>query len=168
MTQFGYGRRTCQGQTVTEADHIAAIGAIAWLFNIERQQKEPLVQRIIMSEKASISEKELMTGLSEHSSDDEDDVSSRLRGTFPLCLLEKIRQKAIQCTKERRQLEDRQREKEEDPTLNFTTLLIAKPVPFKFHLKIRNEERALMIQSLYADQKAKGEFVDARSYCKSR
>jgi hypothetical protein len=165
MSQFGYGRRTCQGQAVTEADHIVAIGAIAWLFNIERQSKEPLIQRIMLSEKTSDFEEESVTGLSYHSSDDEDDVTPVIGRPFIRSILESIQQKAIQRIKVHRQREHRQVEKEEDPMLNFTTLLIAKPIPFKFNLKIRDEARAEMIQGLYADQKAKGEFVDAKKYC---
>jgi hypothetical protein len=165
MTQFGYGRRTCQGQTVTEADHIAAIGAMAWLFNIEKQPREPLIQRMMLSEKTSVFEEESVTGLSDHYSDDEDDASRVIGRPFKLSFLGSIRQKAIQRIKARRQREHRQLEKEEDPTLDFTTLLIAKPIPFRFNLKIRDEARAEMIQGLYADQKAKGEFVDAKTYC---
>src|ERR1700753_1771384 len=42
MTQFGYGRRTCQGQTVTEADLLVGIGSIAWLFNISKNAQSPV------------------------------------------------------------------------------------------------------------------------------
>ncbi|KAL9089473.1 MAG: hypothetical protein Q9159_002513 [Coniocarpon cinnabarinum] len=35
-SQFGYGRRTCQGQEVTEADLFCGIGAIAWGFDIRK------------------------------------------------------------------------------------------------------------------------------------
>ncbi|KAI9664109.1 MAG: hypothetical protein M1821_007600 [Bathelium mastoideum] len=36
-TQFGYGRRVCQGQEVTEADMFVGVGAMAWLFNISKE-----------------------------------------------------------------------------------------------------------------------------------
>lgn len=35
-SQFGYGRRTCQGQEVTEADLFCGIGAMAWGFDISK------------------------------------------------------------------------------------------------------------------------------------
>lgn len=35
-SQFGYGRRTCQGQEVTEADLFCGLGALAWGFNIRK------------------------------------------------------------------------------------------------------------------------------------
>ena len=35
-SQFGYGRRTCQGQEVTEADLFCGIGAMAWGFDIRK------------------------------------------------------------------------------------------------------------------------------------
>ena len=35
-SQFGYGRRTCQGQEVTEADLFCGVGAMAWGFNISK------------------------------------------------------------------------------------------------------------------------------------
>jgi len=40
-SQFGYGRRTCQGQTVTEADLLVGIGSIAWMFDMKKQQSVP-------------------------------------------------------------------------------------------------------------------------------
>ncbi|KAF2838015.1 cytochrome P450 [Patellaria atrata CBS 101060] len=36
-TQFGYGKRTCQGQTVTEADLLVSIGSLAWLFSFAKK-----------------------------------------------------------------------------------------------------------------------------------
>lgn len=35
-SQFGYGRRTCQGQEVTEADLFCGLGALAWGFDIRK------------------------------------------------------------------------------------------------------------------------------------
>ena len=39
-SQFGYGRRVCQGQEVTEADMFVGIGSMAWLFNISKDVPE--------------------------------------------------------------------------------------------------------------------------------
>ncbi|KAF1991979.1 cytochrome P450 [Aulographum hederae CBS 113979] len=98
-SQFGYGRRTCQGQTVTEADLLVGIGSMAWLFSMRREQDysdsparpssptspmsvssfdsapSPLEtekvesRRLWPNEKASISVEELNAGLSVHSDD---------------------------------------------------------------------------------------------------
>ena len=34
-SQFGYGKRTCQGTAVTEADLFVGIGSLAWLFDMQ-------------------------------------------------------------------------------------------------------------------------------------
>ena len=51
-----------------------------------------------------------------------------------------------------------------DPTLDFTTLLIAKPVPFKFNLKVRDQARALHVRQLFGEGLNKGEYKDSRGY----
>lgn len=173
MTQFGYGRRTCQGQTVTEADLVAGIGAIAWCFNIskaptktEAMDQEAALRKIMMNEKATISEEELVTGLSEHSSDIDSDIGSDdgipLGAAFPPeapfefdPLVEKEEQSQPEVFKNR----------EEDPTLQFSTLLIAKPLPFSFSLTLRDQQRAKFVYDLFAKKRSKGEFGDAKEYC---
>lgn len=37
-TQFGFGRRVCQGQEVAEVDMFVGIGAMAWAFNIGKKR----------------------------------------------------------------------------------------------------------------------------------
>jgi hypothetical protein len=166
MSQFGYGRRTCQGQTVTEADHIAGIGAIAWLFNIEKLHQEPESRKIMLNEKASISEEELVTGLSEHASEDEEDNTPRTPiGAFPLPLIEEIREEAVRRIRRLRD-QDEQKARDEDPTLIFSTLLIAKPLPFKFSLKPRDEKRVELVRRMFEEKQAQGEYVDSKEYCK--
>lgn len=39
-TQFGYGRRLCQGQTVADEDLLIGIGSIAWLFDLSKHSDE--------------------------------------------------------------------------------------------------------------------------------
>lgn len=166
MSQFGYGRRVCQGMTVTEADLIAGIGSIAWLFNIS---KEPKTRKIMMNEKASISMEELVTGLSDHSSSDgeydeeEKDIPAVI-GAFPPQTVEERRE---QFWKEQRDLEEKRAEKkkeEEDPTLMFSTLLIAKPLPFNFELTVRDEARRAIVESQFREKLAEGEFAPPRQY----
>jgi hypothetical protein len=54
----------------------------------------------------------------------------------------------------------------DDPTMDFTTLLIAKPRPFKFELSIRNQDRAEQVARRWTEQKMDGEFEDPRVYWK--
>lgn len=175
MSQFGYGRRTCQGMTVTEADLIAGIGSIAWLFDISQQSPEEKrhkrARSIMMNLKATISNEELVTGMSEHSDDGDDhdhsDESGEgfegLRiGAFPA----PTAAERMEEFNEARRREEERRLKEEavDPTLRFSKLLIAKPTPFKFHLGVRSEKRAELVHELFAEKVAQGEFPESRMY----
>jgi len=166
MSQFGYGRRTCQGQTVTEADLIAGIGSIAWLFNISKEPRQEKARKIMMNEKASISMEELVTGLSDHSSDggsDEDEIPLVI-GAFPPLTAEERREQFWKQQQEMQKSREKQDQMEEDPTLNFSTLLIAKPLPFKFELTVRNDERRELVEALFSEKKAEGEFVESKQY----
>jgi hypothetical protein len=167
MSQFGYGRRTCQGMTVTEADLIAGIGSIAWLFNISKEPRKEKVRRIMMNQKASISMEELVTGLSEHSSsdgdydEDENDIPTVV-GAFPPPTAEERKEEFWRAQKE---IEEKQKSREEeDPTLLFTKLLIAKPLPFKFELSVRDEKRAEHVENLFREKVSTGEFIPPRKY----
>jgi len=167
MTQFGYGHRTCMGQTVTEADLIAGIGSVAWAFDISKEPNSRAVRhrKIMSNAKASISSEELITGMSEHSSDDEDGIPRTPIGAFPPTHPEEIKEEHVKKV-EKERIAKRQAELEADPTLDFSILLIAKPSPFKFCMTVRDEKKAEIIRDLYRDQKAKGEFVPAMNYCK--
>jgi hypothetical protein len=167
MSQFGYGRRTCLGQTVTESDLIAGIGSIAWLFNISKESRKEKVRKLMINEKASISMEELVTGLSDHSSsdggydDDEDDIPTVI-GAFPQQTAEERKEEFWRAQKE---IEERQKSKEEeDPTLCFSKLLIAKPLPFKFELSVRNEKRAEHVETLFREKVSAGEFIAPQQY----
>jgi len=167
MSQFGYGRRTCQGQTVTEADLVAGIGSIAWLFDIEKEApKTPAsyhtrARSIMMNTKATISCEELVTGMSEHSSEDDelDDIIYPTIGAFPAPTAE---ERMEQYEYERKLKEER--EAKQDPTLQFSKLLIAKPVPFQFHMSVRDEKRAELVRELFEEKMSEGEFPDSRRY----
>ncbi|KAK4508312.1 hypothetical protein PRZ48_002050 [Zasmidium cellare] len=56
---------------------------------------------------------------------------------------------------------------ETDPTMNFSTLLIAKPMPFKFKLSIRNQARAEMVAKQWIDKRLEGEYQDSKVYWKN-
>jgi hypothetical protein len=53
-----------------------------------------------------------------------------------------------------------------NPTMDFSTLLIAKPKPFKFNLKIRDQGKADRIARKWMELKMDGEFEDSRVYWK--
>lgn len=55
-------------------------------------------------------------------------------------------------------------EHEGDPTMDFSPLFIAKPMPFKFDLTVRSQVRAKIINREYADQMAQGELPEPRSF----
>jgi hypothetical protein len=51
-----------------------------------------------------------------------------------------------------------------DPTLEYSSLLIAKPLPFKFNMKIRNKKKAEYIAREWMFYKMDGEFEDSKCY----
>ncbi|KAK0799589.1 hypothetical protein LTR75_009189 [Friedmanniomyces endolithicus] len=52
----------------------------------------------------------------------------------------------------------------DDPTMNFSTLLIAKPLPFDFKLCIRNKARAELVARKWVELKMQGEFEASRVF----
>ncbi|KAH7126913.1 cytochrome P450 [Dendryphion nanum] len=172
-TQFGYGRRVCQGQTVADEDMFIGIGSIAWLFNIQRiTQKDGVsasevdavadpekveVHSIGMNEKASVSSEELNTGLETSEVTMEDVILSKFSypGSFPA---------VTEDEKEMNKPKVQDKRSVIDPTLDFSTLLIAKPLPFKFNLSPRNNERALKVRELYGEGVQNGDYKDSRAY----
>lgn len=170
-TQFGYGRRLCQGQTVADEDLLIGIGSIAWLFDIAQRPEDATVlvsepevvadpesienNSIGINEKASISSEELNTGVDEPKSPTmEDMILSKYNypGSFPT----------------RVEKEDKTPEKPKksiiDPTLDFTTLLIAKPLPFKFQLQPRDSERVAKVRALFNEGVEKGDYKPSREF----
>jgi hypothetical protein len=171
ITQYGYGHRTCQGQGVAEADMIVAIGALAWLFDMKQTNSK---SKIAVNEKTSLSEEELVTGLESNNftQQEDEDIDSDVEDDAPptssslVDRIERIRRSAINKIKQNWKRKDAEARNEHDETLNFSTLLIAKPLPFNFQLQIRNPHRAALIEELYQKQKDLGEFADSRNYCK--
>ncbi|QDS71065.1 hypothetical protein FKW77_008760 [Venturia effusa] len=169
MSQFGYGRRTCQGMTVTEADLIAGIGSMAWLFDISKTPRQEnhhqSCRNIMMNVKATISNEELVTGMSEPSDgreEVEEDIGGLNIGAFPApTAAERIEASE---EKRRRDAECKAEEDAKDPTLRFSKLLIAKPLPFQFHMSVRSEKRAELVYKLFEEKVAQGEFPESRTY----
>ncbi|KAH4945452.1 hypothetical protein HBI24_106690 [Parastagonospora nodorum] len=155
-TQFGYGRRTCQGQTVTDEDLLIGIGSIAWMFNISQKPDDVSApdwtqpskfDGIGLNEKASISNEEFNTGVS-------------------------ISEGATTKTMTAKKTEPAYKplewgditQKPSDPTLDYSILLIAKPIPFKFSLRPRDAERTNKIRGLFKQGVERGEYTESREY----
>ncbi|KAF2021900.1 cytochrome P450 2E1 [Aaosphaeria arxii CBS 175.79] len=162
-TQFGYGRRLCQGQTVADEDLLIGIGSIAWLFNLQRNPDEitnsdattPQVvsdpekieaDTLGMNKKASISTEELSAGIESKKPTMEDEILSKY--SYP----------GSDPTK------PQSNQHLADATLDFTTLLIAKPLPFKFQLKPRDEERVKKVKAWFEEGSQRGDYRQTREY----
>jgi hypothetical protein len=168
-SQFGYGRRVCQGQTVADEDMLIGIGSIAWLFNIERTSESSSIppttklaksdSGIGMNEKASISNEELNTGI-----DQEPTMEEKIfaKFTYPGCESAK-KEKPAEPTYKPLEWGD-VTQKPEDPTLDYSILLIAKPIPFKFELKPRDMARADRVRGLFREGVESGDFPGSREY----
>lgn len=160
-TQFGYGRRTCQGQTVTDEDLLIGIGSIAWMFDISKKVEAPSTDApnpatIGLNEKASISNEELNTGVSQQPTMEEKILSKySYPGSTP--------PKPIEPPYKPMEWGDITK-KPSDPTLDFSILLIAKPIPFKFSLQPRSTQRAEKIRALFQEGVENGEYTASREY----
>lgn len=148
-TQAGYGRRLCQGSQVADEDMFIGIGSLAWLFNIS---KEDAKRNVMLNEKASISQEELNTGVDAEQSDAESDTSSNAPGAFPPYDPTEAKEK------------EKPKKEELDPTLDYSILLIAKPLPFKFDLKIRKPERAEIVRKLFEEANEQGLYEKSKNY----
>src|ERR1700722_16919666 len=109
-TQFGYGRRLCQGQTVADEDLLIGIGSIAWLFDLSKHSDEAddesctdsgygsqsendeiseKESSVHLNKKATISYEELNTGIEITASSNDDQPSSLTHpGAWPVDPLE--------------------------------------------------------------------------------
>lgn len=158
-SQFGYGRRLCQGQTVADEDLFIGIGSIAWLFNIsKRSGDKPRVPKkpqhlTGINKKRTISNEELNAGLSTTDLLSEKKITLELaRPTRPFPPGYKPKEWGHPS------------QKPADPTLDYSILLIAKPIPFQFDLKPRDAQRASKARHLFAEGLEKGHYSKPREY----
>lgn len=265
-SQFGYGRRTCQGMAVTEADLFVGIGACAWLFSIHpedesnpagessanassfsRTSRRDSHESVSSSRCPSAEHRDLgPPSIAHHANDSAISISmdnaslndahipvtegmdclaptKQLEGApsgFTMLAndsaislsgdLERPKRRDTQekrvcsfcsstdsrealhddqcaqttepraenlvvdipgawksCAEERGQSIAERRPKvayDSDPTMNFSTLLIAKPMPFKFQLRVRDQARAMVVTQKYVEHMIDGEFEDSRVY----
>jgi hypothetical protein len=120
------------------------IGSIAWLFNISKQQQPPA------KPKPTIPKKPVhLTGISRKRTISNEELNAGLTTTDPLS--EKpspeLERPARPFPPAHKPLEwGDVTQKPADPTLDYSILLIAKPLPFKFDMAPRDEERACRIR----------------------
>jgi hypothetical protein len=136
------------------------------MFNISKQHGSAAAtvssRSIGMNEKASISQEELDTGVEEPRSRSMGD--GLLSGyTYPGAFAsnrDERREKALKKTTEFSKFDPANI----DPTLDFSTLLIAKPLPFKFELQPRDGERVERVRRLFQEGCEKGEYKESREF----
>ncbi|GAB7358401.1 hypothetical protein MBLNU230_g2470t1 [Neophaeotheca triangularis] len=199
-SQFGYGRRTCQGMGVTEADLFVGIGSVAWLFSIHKEGEntpemrqapvQPVNKYTAEVEKQTSHvttaqgiptppseeslEKRLNSKLTMHRNDSAISMSeNQRRSASPPSDASSKRTSTISSTTSAPSSSPATSpstplsgKPEDDPTLDFSALLIAKPKPFKFDMRIRNQDRADKVARQWLDLKMEGEFEDSRCYWK--
>lgn len=228
-SQFGYGRRTCQGMGVTEADLFVGIGNMAWMFSMhaetedveheaeadEAHTKHLAEQKSLQTRRATsrphtppneeLIAQELLQKGNANSTHHKNDSGISLPGEFPETyvapensvqgkpsklagrsglpsvnsMFEGLPSPAETTASFESELEKHamkaahnpsaKAEKSTtttDPTMDFSTLLIAKPKPFKFNLKIRDQDKADRIARRWMELKMDGEFEDSRVYWK--
>ena len=171
-TQFGYGRRVCTGQAVADEDLLIGIGSIAWLFDIKKTSTDPIIPAPMratrkdsvysLNEKASISNEELNAGISSDDSSIEDKIlaKSTYPGSSAASTPPPKKSKPAYQPMEWGDIT----QKPEDPTLDYSILLIAKPIPFELDLKPRDTVRANKIRNLFRDGVENGDFPDTQEY----
>lgn len=256
-SQFGYGRRTCQGMGVVDADLFVGLGSVAWLFSIHAEPEAVVTKttsietsildyrRNVPSQLSDASSRSSSNG--SFSSDDDQvealrqnmrdplmsldndsaicisgdkgdqdeafaplstpadtaqdaqDYASKSELCGPLQIVEDVAatlqqfselpatSKTTEHTPEpfykipgsydfpeqvaSPHTSTKQSKGtlsyENDPTMNFSTLLIAKPMPFKFQLRIRSRDRAEYVAQQWIKKELEGEFQDSKVYWKN-
>lgn len=256
-SQFGYGRRVCQGQGVVDADLFVGLGSVAWLFSIHAESGTPVNETTaiaaavqdymshVVGQSSDTSSQASSTG--SFSSDDDllkserqrlhhpmmtlfndsaisipgefpkddkeesfdsvlswTDSSSETSGTTEPCeavsatsstllgrqeflhnlpVIAEVSEEAAETVYDVQTTYDcppqdpvmeapiesakSSASYENDPTMNFSTLLIAKPMPFKFQLRIRNQDRAEYVARQWIKKEMEGEFQEAKVYWKN-
>ncbi|KAF2856684.1 cytochrome P450 2E1 [Plenodomus tracheiphilus IPT5] len=179
-TQFGYGRRTCQGQTVSDEDLLIGIGSIAWLFNIERTSDDTSIVGAttptpipIINEKPSIANKDLSASTTPSNLPTmEQKILSKYdypgSGHAGSPFVEPSSTKPTSSAAPPPPYKPMEwgdiTQKPADPTLDYSILLIAKPIPFRFQLMPRDTQRATQVRALFEEGVQKGDFTANREY----
>jgi hypothetical protein len=224
-SQFGYGRRTCQGMGVTEADLFVGLGSMAWMFSMhadadyaeegpevsddyftrKTEQKIRQDQGTARRPHTPPSEELIAQALHDNTRNRNDSVTGLqsdifetpgilgqgIPGNFPNLAsrldcsnLNSVlnappspadgdvkfsfgpEKPTTEAAHNNTSTKAATTNTADDPTMDFSTLLIAKPNPFKFNLRIRDQGKADRIARRWMELKMDGEFGDSRVYWK--
>jgi hypothetical protein len=228
-SQFGYGRRTCQGMGVTEADLFVGLGSMAWMFamhaDTEDVEEDAEADEIFTKHVAEQKCLQVQSAAARpHTPPNEELIAQELDGYSGEVNIHQKNDSAISLTgftsekgnehiqnmpgnpsklagrpglpsvnsmferppspassdrsfdagleKPTKKTTHNPSTKADtntvtnDPTMEFSTLLIAKPKPFKFNLKIRDQDKADRVARRWMELKMDGEFEDSRVYWK--
>jgi hypothetical protein len=141
---------------VADEDLLIGIGSIAWMFNIEKKAQdtpstsEKSTNQISLNEKGSISSEELNLGVDDSEPSYTDNEDLKPARPFPPGYKPLEWGNASQ--------------KPADPTLDYSILLIAKPIPFQFALKPRDKKRISTVRALFREGVESGDFTRSREY----
>ncbi|KEQ76772.1 cytochrome P450 [Aureobasidium namibiae CBS 147.97] len=177
-SQFGYGRRICAGMGVAEADLFVGIGSLAWMFTLSASDTEPESAAELpeepnlefakgLSRARTVTYKLRLPGSSlpgqfpaffeQHTGPNTPPSSPKARtamaGTSDMPAVDNMFNSAVD-----------EKASKPDPTLEYSSLLIAKPLPFKFNMKIRDKKKAEHVAREWMFYKMDGEFEDSKCY----
>jgi len=159
-TQFGYGRRTCQGQAVTDEDLLIGIGSIAWLFDIERAAGDASVVGATGDRKNADASSNVPTMEEKILSNHNYPGASHAYSTFT----NKQHDKPATNPAYKPLEWGDTTQKPADPTLDYSIFLIAKPIPFQFRLVPRDTQRVSTVRGWFDEGVRKGEYRTEREY----
>ncbi|KAF2273694.1 cytochrome P450 [Westerdykella ornata] len=163
-TQFGFGDRICQGQQVTDDDLLVGLGSLAWLFNIKPipgKEEQHSGYGTVLNQglpTPPVSE----TG--EVSSDEDEPNVEPPKHRETEGQEQDLKRKGFLKSWLGRLWAPKPPELPIDPTLDYTTLLIAKPLPFKFVLEPRDSWRVDKVRQWFAEKDAEGLYPPSKSY----
>lgn len=160
---------------MADEDLLIGIGAIAWLFDIKKPSSDPIIMpamsptraehTIGTNEKATMSSEELNAGLNTTEPTMAEKILAKFTcpGSKPTNDATLEKPKPVELTSRPLEWGDTTK-KPKDPTLDYSILLIAKPIPFKFDLKPRDTVRIETVRDLFREGVANGDYPEARGY----
>ncbi|KAK4900470.1 hypothetical protein LTR49_027438 [Elasticomyces elasticus] len=170
-SQFGYGDRKCQGMGVTEASLFVGLGSIAWLFSINASttaiedrgvQAKPTAP--VLGDSPEHTDLHTAIPLTADEALVTDDLLDSKNGENVKLIAERAGTMPTTCTSAPVQSPDGTYDA--DPTMSFSTLLIAKPLPIKFDMSVRSQKRAEVVLKRWIDLELQGEFERDKVYWK--
>lgn len=172
-SQFGYGARTCQGRGVVEADLFVGIGSVAWLFSIESQgaSANEIASRSDTNATFVSDPETRRSGTSAKNTPVATDTrttppSNGSLGNVTTAASRSALLSTVPTTGSSAPIKSSDGSYDADPTMNFSSLLIAKPLPFTFDMKVRSRDRADLVLKEWVDLFMQGEFERERTYWK--